>query len=306
MRFAFNAFLILITLALEATGVKLVRKAAAGGKGKVSVFGATGGLGQWSCRYLLNEGYDVHAITRDKFGVLEALSGGSSSNLELLRGCKLVEANARDLDDALIESVRGANSVIISLGTTAFPTKKWDGGNYPYAACVDTVINICDALEASETVPDKLVLLSSIGVERTDKPPFSILNLFGVLDAKLESEQVLLQRGKEMGAPSTIVVRPGRLVGAPFTNTDLAKLLKMDQGTSQGLILDTREVLAGDVERKDVANIIVRLINEDGLPRELVFSIINKSGPAPSEYEWGKLLSIFTTPGDQFLTTRET
>ena len=108
------------------------------GKGKVSVFGATGGLGQWSCHYLLKGKHDVYAITRDKFAVLEALSSGSCSQFELLRGCKLVEANARVLDEALIESVRGAKSVIISLGTTAFPTKKWEGGNRPKAACVDT------------------------------------------------------------------------------------------------------------------------------------------------------------------------
>ena len=61
----------------------------------------------------------------------------------------------------------------------------------------------------------------------------------------------------------------------------------MKQGANQGIILDTREKLAGDVERKDVAECIVRLIDDcDKLENEGVtkFSIINKPGPKPSEY----------------------
>ena len=66
-----------------------------------------------------------------------------------------------------------------------------------------------------------MTLLSSIGVERQSQFPFLILNLFGVLDAKLESEKVFAKRVKEIGSKS-IIVRPGRLVGAPFTNTGIS------------------------------------------------------------------------------------
>ncbi len=82
----------------------------------------------------------------------------------------------------------------------------------------------------------------------------------------------------------------------------------MDQGANRGIILDTREKLAGDVERKDVAECVVRLIDDcDKLENEGVtkFSIINKPGPKPSEYEWGKLLSLCTVPKKEFQTTRE-
>lgn len=40
-----------------------------------------------------------------------------------------------------------------------------------------------------------------------------------------------------------VVVRPGRLVGAPFTNFDLAKLLNLDQGSNKGIIIDKRYLL---------------------------------------------------------------
>ena len=66
-------------------------------------------------------------------------------------------------------------------------------------------------------------------MERADQFPFKILNSFGVLDAKRDSEKLLFQYADKLGYQA-IVVRPGRLVGAPFTNFDLAKALNLDQG----------------------------------------------------------------------------
>ena len=41
----------------------------------------------------------------------------------------------------------------------------------------------------------RFVLVSSIGVERTDQMPFLILNLFGVLKFKRKGEQTLMTSG---------------------------------------------------------------------------------------------------------------
>lgn len=103
---------------------------------KVSVFGASGGLGQWCCKLLFDKGYDVSAITRDKLSLLSKLNE-TPNDFGLLRGCKIIQADARVVDDALAASVRGAEHVIISVGTTAFPSKKWEGGNTP------TVVGPC-------------------------------------------------------------------------------------------------------------------------------------------------------------------
>ena len=272
---------------------------------KAVVFGATGGLGQWCSNYLFFGGYDVHAVTRDKFAIIEQLNNGAKTNFELLRGCKIVQANARVLDASLIEAVKNAECVIISVGTTAFPSKKWDGGNTPLVSCVDTVDNILSAVEMSKTKPKTIVLLSSIGVERSNTFPFKILNLYGILDAKLQSEKLFSSRIKSIGAKA-VIVRPGRLVGAPFTNTDLAKLFQIDQGSNKGLVVDVRETLAGDVERKDVAEAIVRLVaDSNSLKNNVLFSIINKPGPPPTEYIWGKLLSLFTASEEDMLSRRE-
>ena len=123
------------------SGVSFLSRKANNVRPKITVFGATGGLGQQACALLNQSGkYEVQAVTRNKYAVLGELNGGSQSNLELLRGCKrLFQADARVLDDALIDSVRSADHVIISVGTTAFPTSKWEGGNNPKAACIGTI-----------------------------------------------------------------------------------------------------------------------------------------------------------------------
>ena len=62
----------------------------------------------------------------------------------------------------------------------------------------------------------RFVLVSSIGVERTDQMPFLILNLFGVLKFKRKGEQTLMTSG----LPYT-VLRPGRLTDGPYTSYDV-------------------------------------------------------------------------------------
>ena len=127
---------------------------------RATIFGASGGVGQLISKKLLNDGYTVRAITRDI---------KSASAFELLNGCEFIQADARQIA-TLPPTVQDSDVVIISVGTTAFPTKKWDNGNNPKAACVDTVNNICNVISESNLQSVKtIILLSSIGVERTDK-----------------------------------------------------------------------------------------------------------------------------------------
>jgi nucleoside-diphosphate-sugar epimerase len=267
---------------------------------KVAVFGASGGVGQQICRTLLNNNFEVTATSRD----ITKLDSADAT-FELLKGCDYVQADAR-IPETIPSAIEGANSIIISVGTTAFPTSKWKNGNDPKAACFDTVNNILNAIAGLEIKPENVVLLSSIGAERVDKIPYKILNSYGVLDEKRNSEVLLFERAKELGF-RPIVCRPGRLVGAPFTNFDLAKLFNIDQGSNKGIILDTRDVLDGDVERADVAESIMRLLCAS-LPNKdpIMYSIINKPGDTPTDMQWGTLLSLFTVSQEDMLTSRST
>ena len=98
-------------------------------------------------------------------------------------------------------------------------------------------------------------------------------------------------------------------MGAPFTNFDLAKLFQIKQGDNKGIILDTRDILNGDIERYDVAESITRLLiksSENALESQnICYSIVNKKGRSPNNLQWEKLLSLFTVLPDQMLTTRE-
>lgn len=262
---------------------------------QVAVFGSSGGVGQQICRSLKTNGFGVTAISRD----VNKLSG-----FELLNECRFVQADAR-VKDTIGPAIEGANAVIISVGTTAFPTAKWKDGNNPKAACFDTVENILHCIAEMKQKPDNVVLLSSIGAERVGEMPFKLLNSYGVLDEKRRSELLLIEKSKSLSFRA-IICRPGRLVGAPFTNFDLAKLFNIEQGKNQGVVVDTRDVLNGDCERFDVAESIVRLLKEP-LPEEkepIIYSIINKEGPPPTEVQWARLLSLFSVPKADLLTTR--
>ena len=108
--------------------------------------------------------------------------------------------------------------------------------------------------------PSRILLLSSIGVERTGEFPFKILNAYKVLDYKRMSEELLKEKCAEMGIES-VVLRPGRLVGEPFTNFDRAKLLGISQEDKmRNILLNESDVISGDIERNDCATATIRLM----------------------------------------------
>jgi nucleoside-diphosphate-sugar epimerase len=257
-----------------------------------TIIGATSGVGQCIAKALKEKNgsqCEVKAVSRNV---------ASASQFPMLEGCELVEADTRD--PSSLPAALEADFVIISVGTTAFPTKKWQAGqNKPKTACLDSVANILETIKTSKKRPKKIVLISSIGVERRGEIPFSVLNTFGVLDYKKESEELLKEFSMDTGIPS-IVVRPGRLVGAPFTNTDLAALLRLDQGSKKGVLVSREDDIAGDTERNDVATVVLQALETPSRAKHAVFSVVNEDGSAPAEAALGNLLlSVMSTQGEE-------
>lgn len=132
----------------------------------VLIFGGTGGVGQLVVRRLLlsNDGggdddgdsngkYVVRVASRDTNRALELLSpeDGESSrtaNMDVVR-CDLV---GDDDDDDLRKAMEGVNAIVISVGTTAFPTKRWEGGNTPQAVDELAVKRIADVARGVKTL----------------------------------------------------------------------------------------------------------------------------------------------------------
>ena len=75
-----------------------------------------------------------------------------------------------------------------------------------------------------QAVPDgtrQLLMVSTHGVERTDKLPFNLQNMMGALDKQRASEQELILRARR-GVPSYSVLRIGKLKGSALQKLELA------------------------------------------------------------------------------------
>ncbi|NEO61511.1 MAG: NAD(P)H-binding protein, partial [Moorea sp. SIO4G2] len=211
---------------------------------------------------------------------------------------------------SLPPAIKNVTHIICCTGTTAFPSQKWDFDTIDQAKGFPSVIEwlkiylkptyartkaknspeqvdaigVSNLLAAAPKNLKRFIFVSSCGVLRKDKPPYSILNSFGVLDAKKKAEEIIINSG----LPYTII-RPGRLIDGPFTSYDLNTLLKAKTGVKLGLVLGTGDNLSGQTSRIDVASACVESIANPATVGK-VFELIN-SGPRPSVIDWAELFS---------------
>jgi nucleoside-diphosphate-sugar epimerase len=242
----------------------------------VVVVGGTSGVGQLVTQKLVQRGIQVRATSRDAARGREILGDQ-------------VEVVALDLvggsDQQIRTALQGAAGVVISVGTTAFPTAKWKGGNTPEA--IDKIAVSRIARNLVDAKPKKVVMVTSVGIDRTKEMPFVILNLFGVLDAKKAGEEAI-QEAAGAGNFDSVIVRPGRLVGGPFTNLDVARLLQIEGGAENGVTIQQGDSLLGDCKRDACAEAILQcLINDEC--KSAVFSIISNEDKALTGDEWTKV-----------------
>lgn len=241
------------------------------------VVGGTGGVGQLVTRKLQARGdYAVRVASRDKERGEETVS----------EGVEVVELDLVKGSDAQLEAaLDGVSGLVISVGTTAFPTLKWRGGNTPKAIDDEAVTKLAKAAAKLPSLK-KVVLLTSVGVDRTDEMPFLILNLFGVLDAKKRGEEAVKSAVSGMGTDSDYaIVRPGRLIGGPFTNTDVAKLLQIEGGAENGVDVAAGDALLGDCKRDACAEAVLQCLTNDAC-RNVDFSIISNDEKALNNEQW--------------------
>jgi len=254
---------------------------------KVVIFGATGGVGQLVTKKLSardGKNYQLTIAARDAARAKETLDNDNIDVVEL----NLVGDN-KATDAELQAAIEGATGVVVSVGTTAFPTKRWDGGNNPKAIDMEAVTRIANAASNVESVR-RMVLLTSVGVSRTNQMPFLILNLFGVLDAKRAGEDAVKSAAGEAGF-SYSIVRPGRLVGGPYTNLDLANLFKIEGGAENGVDVAGGDVLLGDCKRDACAEAVVQCLENDSCI-DLEFSLVSNEDTALTNDGWS---SAFTS-----------
>mmetsp|Transcript_29747 Transcript_29747/g.63153 ORF Transcript_29747/g.63153 Transcript_29747/m.63153 type:complete len:375 (-) Transcript_29747:102-1226(-) len=260
---------------------------------KVVVFGATGGIGQLVTKKLSNarsdKNYKLTVVAREASRARELLedneSGGKLNVVEL----NLVGEDKAS-DEELMEAMSGATGIVISVGTTAFPTKRWSGGNTPQAIdqeAVSRIAKLASSMNQNNFSFRRMVLLTSVGVERTKEMPFLFLNLCGVLDAKRAGEDAVKAAAAE-GNFSYSIVRPGRLVGGPYTNLDLANLFQIEGGAENGVTVAPGDDLLGDCKRDACAEAVVQCLENEACV-DLEFSIVSNEETALTVEEWAEV-----------------
>lgn len=268
-------------------------------KDLVMVAGATGGVGQLTVGKLLEKGLSVRVLTRNADQAQKMFD----NQVEIALG------DIRQ-PTTLSRAVENVTHIICCTGTTAFPSTRWDFDRVDEFKGLRGLVEWCkiyldpkysrakaknspeqvDAQGVSNLVVaaakdlKRFIFVSSCGILRKNKPPFSLLNAFGVLDAKQKGEAAIIRSG----LPYTII-RPGRLIDGPYTSYDLNTLLKAKTGGKLAVVVGTGDTLVGETSRIDVASACVECIDNKATEGK-IFELVNK-GPRPLMIDWDALFS---------------
>ncbi len=228
----------------------------------ILVLGATGGVGQILVAKLIAQNYQIIAIVRNMEKAQKLF--GDSPNIRIFSGdIRQQKSLEKSLENQQIDAT------ISCLGTTAFPSTRWWGGNNPENIDYLGNQNLINIMPPNLK---RFILVSSVGVEHSEEFPYKILNLFGVLDYKFKAENIL----KSSGLPYTII-RPGRLTDGPYTSYDLNTLIKATSGNHQKIIVGQGDKLLGETSRIIVAEACIEALKLDCTINQ-TFEIINQIG----------------------------
>ena len=214
------------------TTTRATRETNASSRGKTVVIGASGGVGQIVAATLASRGARVVAVSRGNRETTTTTTG-AEGNVERICGVDCRDIDAVERSGAFGEDVE---SVVCCLGTTAFPSARWRDAetgaftNGPEATDYVSVRNVIETTKKMCPRLKRFVMVSSVGVLRTNVMPFIILNAFGVLRQKRRGEEHL----ENSTLPYTIL-RPGRLTDGPYTSYDLNTLLRATSGTKRAV-----------------------------------------------------------------------
>ncbi|XP_030521172.1 uncharacterized protein At2g34460, chloroplastic [Rhodamnia argentea] len=242
----------------------------------VFVAGGSGGVGQLVVASLLERNIKTRLLLRDLDKAKSLFGQQDEERLQVWQGDT---RNPEHLDPSMFE---GVTHVICCTGTTAFPSKRWEGDNSPERVDWEGVRNLISALPSSVK---RVVLVSSVGVTKFNELPWSIMNLFGVLKSKKMGEDFL----RQSGLPFTIL-RPGRLTDGPYTSYDLNTLLKATAGQRRAVVIGQGDKLVGEVSRLVVAEACIQLLDIEFAEGEIYeINSVEGQGPGSDPQKWREL-----------------
>ena len=266
----------------------------------ILVAGATGGVGQLVVANLITAGYkQVRALTR------------SAEKARKMFGDQ-VEVAIGDIrqPETLAVATADITHLICATGTTALPSDRWDFkmslGSNPFEQAATwakiyldadfrnanarntpeavDALGVSNLVQAAPKALQRFVFVSSCGVTRAEAFPYSLLNAFGVLDAKAKGETAIVRAG----LPYTIL-RPGQLTDGPYTSRDFNSLVQASTDGKLGVVVDTGDELNGQTSRIDVAAACVACL-ESAAAENKAFELVSK-GDRPAQIDWESLFA---------------
>ncbi|XAR60333.1 hypothetical protein NMG60_11033655 [Bertholletia excelsa] len=242
----------------------------------VLVVGGSGGVGQLIVASLLNRNITSRLMLRDPEKATSLFGKQDKERLQVQKGDT---RNPEDLDPSIFE---GVTHVICCTGTTAFPSRRWDGDNTPERVDWEGVRNLVSALPLTLK---RVVLVSSVGVTKFNEFPWSIMNLFGVLKYKKMGEDFV----RNSGLPFTII-RAGRLTDGPYTSYDLNTLLKATAGERRAVLIGQGDKLVGEVSRLVVAEACIQALDIESTQGQVYeINSVRGEGPGSDPQKWQEL-----------------
>ncbi|KMT14575.1 hypothetical protein BVRB_4g073450 [Beta vulgaris subsp. vulgaris] len=242
----------------------------------VLVVGGSGGVGQIVVASLISRNIKVRLLLRDPEKAAKLFGEQDEEQLQV---CKGDTRNQADLDPSILE---GVTHVICCTGTTAFPSRRWDGDNTPERVDWEGLRNLISILPSTLK---RFILVSSIGVTKFNELPWSVMNLFGVLKYKKMGEDFLC----DSGIPYTII-RPGRLTDGPYTSYDLNTLLRATAGERRAVLIGQGDTLIGEASRIVVAEACIQSLDIESTEGQ-IFEInsVQGDGPGSDPQKWREL-----------------
>ncbi|XP_047939569.1 protein TIC 62, chloroplastic isoform X3 [Salvia hispanica] len=238
-------------------------------------------LGQLVVASLLDRNIRARLLLRNPEKAITLFGEQDEEKLQVRQGDT---RNPEDLDPSIFE---GVTHVICCTGTTAFPSKRWDGDNTPERTDWEGVRNLVSAVPSSVK---RIILVSSVGVTKFNEIPWSIMNLFGVLKYKKMGEDFV----RNSGLPYTII-RPGRLTDGPYTSYDLNTLLQATAGERRAVVIGQGDKLVGEVSRLVVAEACVQALDIDFTEGQIYeINSVQGEGPGKDPRKWEQLFKAAT------------
>mmetsp|Transcript_24528 Transcript_24528/g.36748 ORF Transcript_24528/g.36748 Transcript_24528/m.36748 type:complete len:319 (-) Transcript_24528:364-1320(-) len=255
----------------------------------ILIFGGTKALGQLVTKKLRQKDRYCLRVSSRVTGHAEAVLDDDAIEVVEL---DFVNGGEFKMKQNLQAAVDGVSAVVIITGTAVFPKQNLIDDDIPHAIEAEAVEKLAQAAVQAGSVK-KVVLVSSIGVERRKSFPFNALNIFGVLDATRKGEGSVIAAASD-GEFDYAIIRPGRLIGGPYSDLDFEKMMTLEGGADNGLFVEAGDTLIGECKLDACAEAIVQCL-ENPICKNLVFCAISSKEKALTNEQWTNTFKLLSS-----------